>query len=262
MIRRSAPAAVRALADRARDLAERLVDPTNPARDHRFAGLGNVTRTTSAAGAALLKARLVLLDRVPAVAAELDRIARDPRLSDQAKASDQLELAERTLRDVAGALAAARGTARGARAALAAKADAARRDFAGSVLTAEDGRELRRMLLDLPREERAAEVRRAILEGGDEGTVAALVLAAGPIRSRLLSEAGIDDQIWSSSIAGWDSVLSGDMVLEREWLDAIDSSVEASLATVSMGIATLDKGTPADVELGREVATAITEAVA
>jgi hypothetical protein len=94
------------------------------------------------------------------------------------------------------------------------------------------------MLAALPADQRVDAIRSAVLSGADEGIVGALVHAAGPVRRRLLDEAGIDGLTWSQSIVGWDAVLSDALVLERNL--ALEVEASADRAAQVLGVAAAD----------------------
>jgi hypothetical protein len=197
-----------------------------------------IERSTSGATVAAIKLRAAMIDSIEAAHDKLVEVERDPRRSDLAKREDGEAAARSAFDGAVGAIAAARSAARFARGSIDAKLDGERRKHASSLLGPEDARELRAMLAALPADQRVDAIRSAVLSGADEGIVGALVHAAGPVRRRLLDEAGIDGLTWSQSIVGWDAVLSDALVLERNL--ALEVEASADRAAQVLGVAAAD----------------------
>jgi hypothetical protein len=232
---------LRGLRARRSDLESGLVDTagTGPWADALRGRM--LERATAGASVASLKLRAAMLDSIEAAHDKLLEIERDARRSDFAKVEDSEGAARSAFDNAVGAIAAARSAARFARGAIDAKLDAERRKHAGSLIGPEDARELRAMLAALPADQRVEAIRSAVLRGADEGLVASLVHAAGPIRRRLLDEAGIDSESWDRSIVGWDVALSDALVLERDLALEVEVSADRAAKVLSVAAADLRK---------------------
>jgi hypothetical protein len=229
---------LRGLRARRADLESGLVDTagTGPWAD-ALRGR-QIERATSGASVASIRLRAALLDSIEAAHDKLVEVERDPRRSDLAKREDGEAAARSAFDGAVGAIAAARSAARFARGSIDSKLDSERRKHASSLLGPEDARELRAMLAALPADQRVEAIRSAVLSGTDEGVIGALVHAAGPVRRRLLDEAGVDEPTWSQSIVGWDAALSDALVLERDL--ALEVEASADRAAQVLGVAAAD----------------------
>lgn len=196
--------------------------PTVPAVTARASSLVGILRSTLAVSARDASSRIA-------------RIEADPRLSDEAKASDVAEIARTLWGRLGSAVANAGHAVRDARSALETRVSARRARAAQDIIDQASAAELRQLLARQGRDEMRKTIRAAVLDGNDPDVLAALGAAHVAVRKRLLEDADLSEDVFRKVTASWDAADP-----------AFDSAAEAELLTdlersVSLGFTVLER---------------------